>query len=92
MSLILHNKRMNIMMTEKVPTDIRASAVGAVGLLTSIGLAVGYLSVIVGMLILPVWLTCLIVAIPFIACALVLIRRKVAETRGADLNALGGED
>ena len=44
--------------------------------------------VIVGMLILPVWLTCLIVAIPFIACALVLIRRKVAETRGTDLNAL----
>ena len=82
---------MNIMMTEKVPTDIRASAVGAVGLLTSGGLAVGYLLVVVGMLALPVWLTCLIVAVPFIAAAAVLLQRKVRETKGADLNALGGE-
>ena len=80
---------MNIMMTEKVPTDIRASAVGAVGMLTIIGLGVGYLLVIVGMLVLPVWLTCLLVAIPFIACAAVLLKRKVAETKGTDLNALG---
>ena len=32
---------MNVMMTEKVPTDIRASVVGAEGLLVIIGLAVG---------------------------------------------------
>ena len=82
---------MNIMMTEKVPTDIRASAVGAVGLLTSGGLSVGYLLVVVGMLALPVWLTCLLVAVPFIAAAAVLLQRKVRETRGADLNALGND-
>ena len=80
---------MNIMMTEKVPTDIRASAVGAVGMLTMIGLAVGYLLMIVGMLVLPVWLTCLVVAVPFIACAAVLFRLRVRETKGADLDALG---
>ena len=83
---------MNIMMTEKVPTDIRASAVGAVGLLTAIGLVVGYLLVIVGMLVLPVWLTCLLVAVPFIACAAVLLKRRVSETKGTDLNALGGAE
>ena len=82
---------MNIMMTEKVPTDIRASAVGAVGLLTSGGLAVGYLLMVVGMLALPVWLTCLLVAVPFIAAAAVLLQRKVRETKGADLNALGND-
>ena len=82
---------MSMMMTEKVPTDIRASAIGAVGMLTMIGLVVGYLLVIVGMLVLPVWLTCLLVAVPFIACAAVLLKRKVAETKGADLNALGAE-
>ncbi len=80
---------MNIMMTEKVPTDIRASAVGAVGMLTMIGLVVGYLLVIVGMLILPVWLTCLIVAIPFIACAAALLMLRVRETKGTDLDSLG---
>lgn len=82
---------MNIMMTEKVPTDIRASVVGAVGMLTIIGLVVGYLLVIVGMLILPVWLTCLIVAIPFIAVAAVMLKLNVRETKGADLDALGVE-
>ena len=82
---------MNIMMTEKVPTDIRASAVGAVGLLTAIGLVVGYLLVIVGMLVLPVWLTCLLVAVPFVACAAVLLKRKVSETKGIDLNTLGAD-
>ena len=80
---------MNIMMTEKVPTDIRASAVGAVGMLTMIGLVVGYLLMIVGMLVLPVWLTCLIVAVPFIVCAAVLLWRRVRETKGTDLDALG---
>ncbi|MCR5041209.1 MAG: MFS transporter, partial [Clostridia bacterium] len=80
---------MNIMMTEKVPTDIRASAIGAVGMLTMIGLVVGYLLVIVGMLVLPVWLTCLLVAVPFIGCAAVLLLRRVSETKGADLDALG---
>lgn len=82
---------MNIMMTEKVPTDIRASAVGAVGMLTMIGLVVGYLLMIVGMLILPVWLTCLVVAVPFIVCAAVLLWRRVRETKGTDLDALGDD-
>ncbi len=79
---------MNIMMTEKVPTDIRASVVGAEGLLVIIGLAVGYILTIVGMLVLPVWLTCLIVAIPVVSAAAVILGLKVKETKGANLNQL----
>ncbi len=79
---------MNIMMTEKVPTDIRASVVGAEGLLVIIGLAVGYLLVIVGMLALPVWLTCLLVAVPCVGVAAVMLGLKVKETKGANLDTI----
>ncbi len=79
---------MNIMMTEKVPTDIRASVVGAEGLLVTIGMAVGYILMIVGMLILPVWLTCLVVAIPCISVAAVILALKVKETKGANLDEI----
>ena len=83
---------MNIMMTEKVPTDIRASAVGAESLLTISGLVVGYLCVVIGMLVIPVWLTCLIVAVPFIAVAAVILAFRVKETKGTDLKTLGAEE
>lgn len=79
---------MNIMMTEKVPTDIRASVVGAEGLLVIIGLAVGYILVIIGMLKIPVWLTCLLVALPCVAVAAVILLLKVKETKGANLDAI----
>ncbi len=83
---------MNIMMTEKVPTDIRASVVGAEGLLVIIGLAVGYILVIIGMLKLPVWLTCLIVALPCVSVAAVILALKVKETKGASLDEIGASD
>lgn len=79
---------MNIMMTEKVPTDIRASVVGAEGLLVIIGLAVGYLLVIIGMLKLPVWLTCLLVAVPCVSVSVIILALKVKETKGANLDAI----
>ena len=76
---------MNVMMTEKVPTDIRASVVGAEGLLVIIGLAVGYLAAIVGMIKLPIWLACIIVAVPTVAVAAVIFTLKVKETKGTIL-------
>lgn len=80
---------MNIMMTEKVPTDIRASVVGAEGLLVIIGLAVGYILTIVGMLVIPVWLTCLLVAIPCVFISALMLIFKVKETMGANLDVIG---
>ncbi len=82
---------MNIMMTEKVPTDIRASVVGAEGLLTIIGLAVGYILTIVGMLVMEVWLTCLLVALPCVIVAVIMLALKVKETKGANLDEVGAE-
>jgi hypothetical protein len=74
------------MMTEKVPTDIRASVVGAEGLLTIIGLAVGYILTVVGILFIPVWLTCLLVAIPCVVISVVMLIMKVRETKGVNLD------
>ncbi len=82
---------MNIMMTEKVPTDIRASVVGAEGLLLIIGLAVGYLLTIVGMLFMEVWLTCLIVALPCVVVSVIMLVLKVKETKGTDMDKVGAE-
>ena len=79
---------MNIMMTEKVPTDIRASVVGAEGLLLIIGLAVGYLAMIVGMLFMPVWLACLIVALPCVIVSVIILILKVKESKGANLDEI----
>ena len=79
------------MMTEKVPTDIRASVVGAEGLLVIIGLAVGYILAAVGMLVIPVWLTCLLVALPCVSVAAVILGARVKETKGANLDEIGFE-
>ncbi len=80
---------MNIMMTEKVPTDIRASVVGAEGLLVIIGMAVGYVLAIVGMQIMPVYLTCLVVAVPCVSIAAIILALKVKETKGTNLDSIG---
>ena len=79
---------MNVMMTEKVPTDIRASVVGAEGLLVIIGLVVGYALAIVGMMILPIWWACLAVAIPTVSIAAIMFTLKVKETKGANLDEI----
>ena len=79
---------MNVMMTEKVPTDIRASVVGAEGLLVIIGLVIGYGSIIVGMMIMPIWWACLAISIPAVSIAAILFALKVKETKGVDLDAI----
>ncbi len=79
---------MNVMMTEKVPTDIRASVVGAEGLLVIIGLVVGYASIIIGMMIMPIWWACLAISIPTVSVAAILFALKVKETKGANLDEI----
>lgn len=80
---------MNVMMTEKVPTDIRASVVGAEGLLVIIGLVVGYGSIVLGITIMPIWWACLAVSIPTVAVAAIIFALKVKETKGANLDEIG---
>ncbi len=79
---------MNVMMTEKVPTDIRASVVGAEGLLVIIGLAVGYVLTIVGMTLMPIWWACLAVSIPAVSVAAIMFALKVKETKGINLDEI----
>ncbi|MBE6813070.1 MAG: MFS transporter [Ruminococcaceae bacterium] len=80
---------MNVMMTEKVPTDIRASVVGAEGLLVIIGLALGYGAIITGITLLPIWWACLAVSVPTVSVAAILFALKVKETKGASLDTIG---
>ena len=73
---------MDIMVTEKVPTDIRASVLGADGMIVTVGMAVGYLLCIVGIKIIGVSLACLIVTVPCVAVAIVGVMLRVKETKG----------
>ena len=79
---------MNVMMTEKVPTDIRASVVGGEGLLIIIGLAVGYLLAIVGMIFFPIWWVCLAISVVAVSVAAVMFALKVKETKGVNLDEI----
>ena len=67
---------MNVMMTEKVPTDIRASVVGAEGLLVIIGLVVGYVLAVVGMLIFPIWWVCLAISVVTVGIAAIMLNNS----------------
>ncbi len=80
---------MNVMMTEKVPTDIRASVVGAEGLLVIIGLVFGYGATILGMTFIPIWWACLAVSVPTVSVAAIMFALKVKETKGANLDEIG---
>lgn len=79
---------MNVMMTEKVPTDIRASVVGAEGLLVIIGLAVGYILTIVGMTVMDIWWACLAISVPAVSVAAIMFALKVKETKGVNLDEI----
>lgn len=79
---------MNVMMTEKVPTDIRASVVGAEGLLVIIGLVVGYGLAIIGMIKLPIWWVCLAISVLAVGIAAIMFATKVKETKGVNLDSI----
>lgn len=79
---------MNVMMTEKVPTDIRASVVGAEGLLVIIGLIVGYGAAVIGMIKFPIWWVCLTISVVAVGIAAVMFTMKVKETKGTDLDEI----
>ncbi len=82
---------MEIISTEMVPTGIRASIMGAEGLLVYIGMAVGFAFVNIGMLYAPLWLVCGIFALPCILISVFLLMRKVKETMGVDYEEIPGD-
>ena len=83
---------MEIMSTEMVPTDIRASIIGAEGLLVYIGMGAGFAFVNIGILFMPIWFTCLVWAFPCITISVILLFKKVRETKGVDYDAITDSD
>ena len=79
---------MEIVSTEMVPTEIRASIVGAEGLLVYIGMALGFAFVNVGILFMPIWLTCLVFIVPCVSISIVLFSMKIRETKGIDYRSI----
>ena len=79
---------MEIVSTEMVPTDIRASIVGAEGLLVYIGMALGFAFVNIGILFMPIWLTCLVFIVPCVSISIMLFNSKVRETKGIDYRTI----
>ena len=79
---------MEIISTEMVPTEIRASIIGAEGLLVYVGMAAGFAFVNIGMLFLPLWLVCSVFALPCILISVILLAKKGKETMGVDYEAI----
>lgn len=79
---------MEIISTEMVPTDIRASIVGAEGLLVYVGMGIGLAVVNIGMIFIPIWLTCLVWILPCVGISLYFLSLKVKETKGIDYESI----
>ena len=78
-----------LMASEKVPTDVRGSTLGAFSLLQFVGVGIGMGSLIGGLAIFPtafVGTICACIAVPVLVIGLVLLFAKVKETKGADLD------
>ena len=82
---------MEIISTEMVPTQIRASIIGAEGLLVYIGMGIGFAFVNIGILFLPLWLVCTVFALPCVLISVLLLARKGVETMGVDYESISGE-
>lgn len=80
-----------MMATEKVPTDVRGSTLGAFSLLQFVGIFIGMGSLIGGLAIFPtafVGTICAAIAVPVLVIGLVMLTAKVKETKGVDLDSI----
>lgn len=80
---------LSVMASEKVPTDVRGSTLGAMGILMMLTVSVGMVAVIGGLAIFPnafVGTICAAISVPVLAVSLVLMMAKVKETKGTDLD------
>ncbi len=80
---------LTLMVTEKVPTDVRGSVLGAFSLLQFAGIAVGMIGIIGGLAIFPtafVGTIAAFVAVPALLISLLVMTAKVKESKGADLD------
>ncbi len=85
---------MVFMTSEKVPTKIRGSVLGALNLLQYIGIGSGMMMLTIAEVFIPdewIGIACAISAIPGMIVALILIAIHSKETKGADFEAIDAE-
>ena len=78
-----------MMASEKVPTDVRGSTLGAFSLLQFAGIGVGMGTLLGGLAMFPtafVGTICAWIAVPSLVISLVILILKVKETKGTDLD------
>lgn len=82
---------MSVMASEKVPTDVRGSTLGALNLLQMAGVVVGMVVLTVSLAVFAnafVGTLCAVVAVPAIAGCMAVTMLKVKETKGTDLDSI----
>lgn len=79
---------MEIMVTEMVPTDIRASVIAGAGIMVLAGALLGYVFAAVAILFIPIWLVCVILVVPLIMTSIYMLTFRVRETMGTDYNEI----
>jgi MFS family permease len=80
---------LTLMVTEKVPTDVRGSALGAFSLLQFAGVGVGMGGLLGGLAVFNtafVGTICAFIAVPAMVISLLIAITKVKETMGTDLH------
>lgn len=81
---------MQIMVTEMVPTDIRASVIGGAAFFMLAGMVFGSVFMTISVLFIPIWVACVVLAVPLITLSVILLKFKVRETMGIDYEMIGG--
>lgn len=81
-----------IMLSEKVPTEIRASVIGSTVFFVYGSGLIGYILTMVGMSFAPLWIVCITLALPVLAATIAIIAIKIKETNGADMRTVGYEN
>jgi len=80
---------LTLMVTEKVPTDVRGSTLGAFSLLQFAGIGIGMGSLLGSLAAFPtafVGTICAFIAVPALVLSLLVAITKVKESKGADLD------
>ena len=81
---------MQIMMTEMVPTDIRASVLAGSTIYMLAGILLGYAYMAISGLLLPLPTACILLSVPLISVSLFMLTFKVRETKGTEYETIEG--
>ena len=78
---------------ESVPTNLRVSVVGTMGIMSGVGSVLSMAIMTVGMLLVEsIGLLCLCICVPFLLAATVILITSVGETKGVDLSTVTGSE